>query len=92
MNTKETYQGWTNYATWRVNLELFNGFEFEEELYNYDTYDFAKYLEELAEEWSTCNCENEIAKDYCLAFLAQVNFYEIAQAILADNDIIATIK
>jgi hypothetical protein len=22
---KETYNGWTNYATWRVNLEIFDG-------------------------------------------------------------------
>ena len=22
--TKETYNGWTNYATWRVNLEMFD--------------------------------------------------------------------
>ena len=26
MNTTDnTYNGWTNYATWRVNLELFDG-------------------------------------------------------------------
>ena len=22
---KETYNGWTNYATWRINLEIFDG-------------------------------------------------------------------
>jgi hypothetical protein len=85
MKTEVTYQGWTNYATWRVNLELFYGYEFEDSIIeDFDTYDFSKYLEELAEDWSTCNCENEIAKDYCLAFLAQVNYYEIAQSILED--------
>jgi hypothetical protein len=82
MNTKETtYNGWTNYATWRVNLELFEGFELEDELYNLSTYDFSEYLKELAEEFTICNCENEIAKDYALAFLHQVNYYEIAQFI-----------
>jgi len=24
--TTTTYNGWTNYATWRVNLELFDNF------------------------------------------------------------------
>jgi translation initiation factor RLI1 len=24
---KKTYNGWTNYATWRVNLELLDGYE-----------------------------------------------------------------
>ena len=23
--TDNTYNGWTNYATWRVNLEIFDG-------------------------------------------------------------------
>ena len=23
--TDKTYNGWTNYATWRVNLEVFDG-------------------------------------------------------------------
>jgi hypothetical protein len=73
MNTKETYNGWTNYATWRVNLELFDGYEFEPEFIT------PEYLKELADEWTLCNCENEIAKDYALAFLAQVNYYEISE-------------
>ena len=25
--TDTKYNGWTNYATWRVNLEMFDGFE-----------------------------------------------------------------
>ena len=24
---EKTYNGWTNYATWRVNLEIFDGIE-----------------------------------------------------------------
>ena len=23
----DTYNGWTNYATWRINLEMLDGFE-----------------------------------------------------------------
>ena len=26
MTNENTYNGWTNYATWRVNLEMFDGF------------------------------------------------------------------
>jgi len=25
-----TYNGWTNYATWRINLEVFDGLELED--------------------------------------------------------------
>ena len=26
---QETYNGWTNYATWRINLEIVEDIEFE---------------------------------------------------------------
>ena len=66
------YNGWTNYATWRVNLELFDGYETEYPIE-------AHYIEELAIEYLECN--NELTKDYALAFLSDVNFYEIAENI-----------
>lgn len=66
------YNGWTNYATWRVNLELFDGYETEYPIE-------AHYLEELAKEY--LECENELTFDYAMAFLNDVNFYEIADAI-----------
>jgi hypothetical protein len=27
MSNDKTYNGWTNYATWRVNLEMFDGLD-----------------------------------------------------------------
>ena len=29
MTNENTYNGWTNYATWRVNLEMFDGFSID---------------------------------------------------------------
>jgi len=26
MKNENTYNGWTNYATWRINLEMFDGY------------------------------------------------------------------
>jgi hypothetical protein len=46
METKENYNGWTNYATWRISLELFDGYE----LRFPNTYELSEYLKELAEE------------------------------------------
>ena len=38
--SNETYNGWTNYATWRVHLEMFDGMEVDErdrlELFQWD--------------------------------------------------------
>lgn len=69
------YNGWSNYATWRINLEVFDGMEFEEKV-------DAEFLQELAEEIifdngnATSLCEN-----YAYAFLSDVNYHEIAEHI-----------
>jgi hypothetical protein len=83
MNTKETtYNGWTNYATWRIALEMFDGYELQEYQKELSTYDLAQYLREYAEYYATEDTDNsELCISYALAFLAQVNYYEIAQHI-----------
>jgi hypothetical protein len=65
-----TYNGWTNYATWRVNLEVFDGSE------QYWSADSAK---EFVEEIIYSTTSEGVARDYALAFLADVNWYEIAE-------------
>ena len=31
-----TYEGWTNYATWRINLELLSDYDFAEDILESD--------------------------------------------------------
>ena len=72
-NTK--YNGWTNYATWRVNLEMFDGYEAEYEM----TADDCKFM---AIEILEADCPQEsLAFDYAMAFLDDVNWHEIAAHI-----------
>ena len=77
MDTQNTkHNGWTNYATWRVNLEMFDGQDLSNGLKAYaeDCKDWAiATLEE--------DCESGLALDYALAFLAEVNWSEIAESI-----------
>jgi len=70
MSNNTTYNGWTNYATWRVNLEIFDGGDWE----GMD----AQSFKDLAEEHIMSQSEG-IAQDYALAFLSDVNWYEIAE-------------
>lgn len=63
-----TYNGWTNYATWRVNLEIFDGSEGP-----WDHHSAKEFAEEIIVSQS-----NGLAQDYALAFLSDVNWYEIA--------------
>ena len=77
-----SYNGWTNYATWRVNLEVFDGMDVEEMgWHKLDVYDLAMMMKEYAEE-IVCpfkKGENTLAESYALAFLSEVNWQEIAK-------------
>jgi hypothetical protein len=81
----ENYNGWTNYATWRVNLEVFDGVawldQFDEGLSVYDASILLKdHAEELIHEMSA----EGLARDYALAFLSDVNWYEIAESMYSE--------
>jgi len=73
--TDETYNGWTNYETWRVNLEMFDAdFSSDNEM---DAYDLGQHLRDIALETVGAQASG-IALDYAEAFLNSVNWYEIA--------------
>jgi hypothetical protein len=75
MMTDETYNGWTNYETWRVNLEMFDAdFSSDNDL---DAYDLGQNLRDMALE-TVGGQASGIALDYAEAFLNSVNWYEIA--------------
>jgi hypothetical protein len=81
---KTDYNGWTNYATWRVNLEILGDIEFDEHI-------SADYLKEIVEDCVFSNYEMQngsyLVEDYARAFIAQVNFYEIAKHINEEIDL-----
>jgi hypothetical protein len=62
------YNGWTNYATWRINLEIFDGLD-----QVWDADEARQYVEDYIHASSS-----GIARDYALAFIADVNWHEIA--------------
>lgn len=81
MNDK--YNGWTNYATWRVNLEMFDGQPAEWIDAGTDAYDLGQSLRDTALEYMAEQASG-LALDYAEAFLADVNWYEIAKHMLED--------
>ncbi len=79
MMTDAKYNGWTNYATWRVRLEMFDGdYASENDL---DVYDLGQDLRAMAHD-TICEQSEGLAQDYALAFLDEVNWYEIAAAMI----------
>ena len=109
-----TYNGWTNYATWRINLEIFEQQDlsiedFEDDVLNFDKDDIADleaqkddivdsltdrlqtYVEELVGMSVTNDSRGtNLALDYALAFLNDVNWNEIATSMY--NDYIDELK
>ena len=63
------YNGWSNYATWRVHLEIFDGYE--EPI---SAEDAKTYVEDLLE----CD-SNPLAESYANAFIGDVNWFEIEE-------------
>ena len=72
MKTNNTYNGWTNYATWRINLEIFDGYEPEYEM-------SAQDCEQFAEEVIFQNSSDTLSDSYARAFISDVNWHEIAE-------------
>ena len=73
---KEKHNGWTNYATWRINLEIIDGIEIE-------TKTCAATIKEIIDDvvFSQYDGMNSLMYDYASAFISEVNFYEIAESI-----------
>jgi hypothetical protein len=85
-DTDSRHNGWTNYATWRVNLEMFDGFDAREYFTDandeFDASELADNLKAYADDMLTINGEKGLAVDYARAFMADVNWYEIAEHLL----------
>jgi cyclopropane fatty-acyl-phospholipid synthase-like methyltransferase len=69
-----TYNGWTNYETWRVNLEIFDTYIFDDVSYPISP----EYVQDIAEDFVDMSAPDGLAKDYAMAFLNTVNWFEIA--------------
>jgi hypothetical protein len=87
MSNDTKYNGWTNYATWRVNLEVFDGFDpfdnfsdNQAKMMEWLPDTLKEYAEEIIEQTSS----EGLARDYARAFLSDVNWFEIAEHMFLD--------
>lgn len=88
------YNGWTNYATWRINLEIFDSWATDhtqdKDFEKFESItDLVDHLKDYAEECvhSTSLAERgqtNFALDYALEFMSYVNYCEIAEHIVED--------
>ena len=83
MSNDTRYNGWTNYATWRVNLELFANGETLADM-GFTRTGLHNQLRDFAEE-VVCGGASGLVADYAMAFLSEVNWAEIARHLLDDD-------
>lgn len=82
------HNGWTNYATWRVNLEIIDDkdtdywSDFIEDNRGSDMqeYDLGQHIKDYVEE--KLESKNLLATSYANAFINDVNWREIAEHVL----------
>jgi len=72
------YNGRTNYATWRVNLEILGDIEFENKT---SADDLKEIVEDVVFSQYELGNGSHSVEDYARAFISEVNFYEIADSI-----------
>ena len=74
MTTETRYNGWTNYATWLVKLEMFDGWDVNEGKVTPES------LEEMANEILELGVNgSSTTLDFARSFISDVNWYEIAE-------------
>ena len=82
---KNNYNGWTNYATWRINLEILGDIQWvEEEIEVLNEEMLEDYVENAVFENNGISGHLGLMEDYARAFLNNVNYKEILDHILED--------
>jgi len=82
---KKSYNGWTNYATWRINLEILGDIQWvEEEIEILNEEMLEDYVENAVFENNGISGHLGLMEDYARAFLNNVNYREILEHILED--------
>ena len=82
MTTDTRYNGWTNYSAWRVNLEIFDGWD---DISGPIT---PESLEEIANEiLEMGSTETGTALDFARAFISDVNWHQIAEHLNENREV-----
>jgi hypothetical protein len=83
MPQDNTYNGYANYATWRVNLEIFDGIDPADMGWKlHGRCELADLLKDYAHEVLEIDVKEGLALDYARAFISDVDWREIARHMI----------
>jgi len=75
------HNGWSNYATWRINLEILGDIEFD---YIVRPIQLQEIVEDCVFQNPNFNSMPHLVEDYARAFLAEVDYIELATSYNED--------
>jgi hypothetical protein len=82
-----TYNGWSNYPTWRINLEILGDIQWvEEEIEILNEEMLEDYVENAVFENNGISGHLGLMEDYARAFLANVDYREILESIIENYE------
>jgi len=74
------HNGYANYSTWRVKVDVFNDFDLDDWCLDMlDSVELAGWMRDHVREIIEEAAQPGLARDYALAFLSDVNWQELAQ-------------
>lgn len=83
MSTK--CNGWTNYATWRVNLEIFDGMS-ASGMGSMSPSELKDLCREMAEDIIEQTTSEGLGRDYAMSFLSDVDWWSIADHLIGADE------
>tara|TARA_R100000742_G_C4277530_1_gene99505 strand:+ start:1653 stop:1976 length:324 start_codon:yes stop_codon:yes gene_type:complete len=80
------YNGWSNYATWRINLEILSDYDFAQQVLECGQLPTVEDLKDVVENWVFENHTGSLGlvEDYARAFICEVNYHEILEHIIEE--------
>jgi hypothetical protein len=79
------HNGWTNYATWRVNLEMFDTDDNWDITEKTNALELSQRLKESVICFVDETCELAITRGWAIAFVDEVDFYMIAKKLIRNH-------
>ena len=74
------HNGFANYATWRVKVDVFKDFDLDDWCLDMlDSVELAGWMKDHVGEIIEEAAQPGLARDYAMAFIADVNWQELAQ-------------
>jgi hypothetical protein len=84
MEPQKSFNGWSNFQTWKIHLEIFNGRQLTPDQIEGGVYKLSESLREHVEKLLHHQADG-LALDLAIRYIKDVDFDEIAAALIRDN-------